>query len=91
MRMLTATTSHEFRTPLKSIQLVLKIAYSRVRDRDEQLYLEAGLRATKILFCRANDLIDLAVLEKTGFKTSSAEFNVMDALTEIVSVMEFEC
>jgi len=81
MRMLSTMTSTEMLPPLKSIQHVLEMAYKRATNEYQVHKLEAGLRATKILLCRVNDLVDLAVIEKKGFRTAFAEFNIMDAIT----------
>jgi len=91
LKMLTAVTSHEIRSPIQSVQQMIEGLLTSVKGQEQRICLEAGRSAMKILSCRTNDLLDLNVLENLNFNKVETQFNILKTLADTIAVMKFEC
>jgi signal transduction histidine kinase len=58
--MMTATTSHELKTPLNSINGMLTLLEDHVSSRDGMDYLHIASVSTKLMMSLVNDILDFS-------------------------------
>jgi signal transduction histidine kinase len=89
---LTATVSHEMRTPLNSIlTLLLAIRQFLVGSpRGEELWNILQSSST-ILQYLVNDLLDLFQIKKGQFKKNEKEAEIIKEVKAVVDIMKIQC
>ena len=89
--MLTATISHDMRTPLNAIisvskNLITDLANSRMSKKTWMKFLKIVLNSASLLNFQVNDLIDLFKIRTGKFKALESLVNLYDEVMEIFEI-----
>ena len=89
--MLTATISHDMRTPLNAIisvskNLITELAYNRSCKKVWTKFLKIVFNSASLLNYQVNDLIDLFKMRAGKFKPQESIVNVYDLVNEIFEI-----
>ena len=74
-----ATITHDLRTPINSIQFMIKEANQGVNSN----YLNMALINCNLLLFLVNDILDYSLIKEKKLKTVKEQFNLSQFLVEI--------
>jgi signal transduction histidine kinase len=84
--MLTATVSHDMRTPLNSIMGIGKNLEPFVKDKNGAKYLSIMMNSARLLNFLVNDLIDLFRIRNGKFSIFMSKVDLKAHLTELLEI-----
>lgn len=86
--MLTATVSHDMRTPLNAILGIGKNLESHVKTEAGTRFLRIIMNSAKLLHFLVNDLIDLFRIRNGKFQKVQTQIDLNSHLTELVDIFQ---
>lgn len=90
--LLTATVSHEMRTPLNSMITLLDRARTYVTNSEEGLKSFKIIESSsKMLSYLVNDLLDLFQIKNGKFKKNENTYDVAKELETVIEIMRVPC
>ena len=84
--MLTATVSHDMRTPLNAILNLLENLEPCVRDEKGRKFLKVISYSSKILLFLVNDLLDLFQIKNGIFQKHEAPINIKQSVQQLLEI-----
>ena len=79
--MLTATVSHEMRTPLNAIMSLLGNLYPYIKDPKGRKLVKAIQSSAKMLLFLVNDMLDIFQIKNGKFMKNEHEVNVRESIS----------
>ena len=84
--MLTATVSHDMRTPLNAILNLLENLEPFVTDERGNKFVKVISYSSKILLFLVNDLLDLFQIKNGKFKKHEAPVNIKQSVEQLLEI-----
>ena len=85
--MLTATVSHDMRTPLNAIIGLVSNLEFYVKERGK-MYLSIIQSSSKILLFLVNDLLDFFQMKNGKFRKNEAKTNIKESLNTLLDIFK---
>eukprot|EP00347_Sterkiella_histriomuscorum_P016347 403353540 len=86
--MITATVSHDMRTPINSITGLIDNLEYFIKDNEGKKLLQVIRNSSKILLFLVNDILDFFQLKNGKFKSSLQETDVKESVNAIIDMFE---
>jgi signal transduction histidine kinase len=86
--MLTATVSHDMRTPLNAISGLLQSVRSFITDERGLRLLSIVENSSKILLFLVNDLLDFSQIRNEKFKKNEGEVNIKNSVQTALDIIK---
>ena len=90
LEMLTATVSHDMRTPLNAIIGIGKSLESQVTSETGKKFLRIVMNLAKLLNFLVNDMIDLFRIRNGKFEKNEAAVDLKQTLAELIEMFEIQ-
>lgn len=90
LEMLTATVSHDMRTPLNAIIGIGKSLESQLNTETGKKFLRIVMNSAKLLNFLVNDMIDLFRIRNGKFEKNEAAVNLKQTLAELIEMFEIQ-
>ena len=84
--MLTATVSHDMRTPLNSMIGLLSNMDIFVKDERGKKFLKIIMSSSKILLFLVNDLLDFFQIKNDKFRKNEHKTNIKEAIGNVLDI-----
>lgn len=85
-----AAVSHELRTPLNAVMGFTQLLQETKLTPEQEDYLNMSLQSANQLLSLINDLLDLSRIETGHFNLEVITFNLMDELSDVLSLMSIK-
>ena len=80
------TLSHEFRSPLTSILMLLQSMLQSIIDEQKRRTIILIISQINLLICLVNDILDMKMIEQGKFVTRNQRFNPIDTFKFIMNI-----
>ena len=87
-QILTATVSHDMRTPLNAISGLLDNLHFFVTDERGNTMLNVIKNSSKILLFLVNDLLDFFQIKNGKFKKNQSQTNVKKSVEDLIEIFQ---
>jgi len=88
--MLTATVSHEMRTPINAITVQLDLLTSLLKKKEERRMVRTVRNSSQLLLFLVNDLLDIYMLKNGKLQPISSKFRMKKFKEEILSMFSIQ-
>jgi len=88
--MLTATVSHEMRTPINAISVQLDILSDFLKDKKSLRMVKTIRNSAQLLLFLVNDLLDIYMLKNGKLQPISTKFKLTHFKKEILSMFSIQ-